>query len=350
MKYLTLYGRLKKEIENSVYGVGTRIPHTLDLIKQYGYSLTTVNKAVRLLENDGLVKRTKSKGTYVLERRPKNYLKVRQEKRIGVLINEHLSKQMDLHVFRKAYQGMEDVCRRTGKANLVCIARDAKNMDEYLREVFSTCVSGVIAYSFYDPLLYGGLKAYKIPAVCCDFVDYNLQVPQVTVDHARAGAIALNTLMEVGHRNILFFGAFQKELVINDIDHYYWWQGIEAHARIRKMKQVRAFYFPHDETLKERMGNALRQHPECTGYICASTTFLRQAKEVVENNALFDAAKRHAVLFADLQEELLFAGNRVSLCHWDTRAMGARAAETLMELIDGNPKQPLIQYMPVDIR
>src|SRR3989339_268830 len=348
MKYLLLYQKLKQAIGTGFYPTGKRIPHTHELVKKYSVSLTTVTRAVTLLQDEGLIRRVKSKGSFVLKQKSDDYIAYHRRERIGLLIDGKISKFMDMHFFRQIFEGMERIAQKQGKS-IVIIPREDKPVEEYLAEIHSNSVAGVIPYSFYNQLLYNGLKKSGLALVYCDFLDHILPVDQVTVDHARAGALAFNRLFELGHKKMLFFGTYIGEGKREDTDHFYWWQGIESQARFQKLKHVFRSFFFMDNTLKERIRTAVDTHADCTGYICASSTYLEHVKDIIENDRKYHGKTRDAVLFGDVKEGLFLRDRCVSLCRWDTRNMGGRAMEAMLEILEKKPRRPGIQYVPVEI-
>ena len=56
---------LREEIENGTYPVGSMIPTEKELIEMFDVSRTTVRQAISALVQDGLLYRSKSKGTFV---------------------------------------------------------------------------------------------------------------------------------------------------------------------------------------------------------------------------------------------------------------------------------------------
>jgi GntR family transcriptional regulator, arabinose operon transcriptional repressor len=64
-KHRQIYRALAKEIETGRFGRGDRLPSEADLVRQFGASRITVGRAVRDLQNAGLVERRAGSGTYV---------------------------------------------------------------------------------------------------------------------------------------------------------------------------------------------------------------------------------------------------------------------------------------------
>lgn len=61
MKYM-----LRARLERGEWPVGTQIPTLLELVSEYGVSRATIRAALDELEQEGLIERTRGKGTYVI--------------------------------------------------------------------------------------------------------------------------------------------------------------------------------------------------------------------------------------------------------------------------------------------
>jgi GntR family transcriptional regulator len=57
---------LRERLENGEWPVGSRIPTLLDFVAEYGVSRATVRAALDELELEGLIERTRGKGTFVI--------------------------------------------------------------------------------------------------------------------------------------------------------------------------------------------------------------------------------------------------------------------------------------------
>ena len=72
--YFQLAELLEEEISSGRWESGQRIPSEPDLCDHYGVSRTTVRQALARLEQEGLVARSKGRGTFVLGQRPRSWL------------------------------------------------------------------------------------------------------------------------------------------------------------------------------------------------------------------------------------------------------------------------------------
>src|SRR4051794_25588604 len=64
-KYQQVYTALRREIQSGRLKKGDRLPSEADLVRQFGASRITVGRAVRDLQQAGLVERRAGSGTYV---------------------------------------------------------------------------------------------------------------------------------------------------------------------------------------------------------------------------------------------------------------------------------------------
>lgn len=58
---------LRDRILSGAYPAGTRLPPELELARQHGVSVITAQRALRVLESEHLISRTRGRGTFVLE-------------------------------------------------------------------------------------------------------------------------------------------------------------------------------------------------------------------------------------------------------------------------------------------
>lgn len=65
LKHRRISARLEIEIATGKYGVGSRLPSEIQLVKQFEVSRPTVARALRDLEDKGLIERRAGSGTYV---------------------------------------------------------------------------------------------------------------------------------------------------------------------------------------------------------------------------------------------------------------------------------------------
>ena len=358
MKYLELYSTLKSHILTGKDPINSKLPNTKELIEQYNVSLTTVNNAMKLLEKEGFIKRVRSRGTFVIRDKENTYLESQKSKRVGFILPGNISWFMFSHYARQAFRGIETVLRTKG-FRLVIIAQEDKPTEELLQEVHSSNLSAVIIFSLYNKQLFNDLRSRKVPVVYCDHIDYSLKAYQVTYDHMVAGSVAVNRLLELGHRKFLFFGNYHKHEERVDKDHQYVFHAIETELKFSHLKHLYPYFIPIVKTeddlqgykkMEATMVKALESHSEINAFFCASQTYFELLKKVIEKDDRYKERELDVVLFSDWTKEQFLNGKQIYQCSWDTNRVGALAAELILEILDGGPYKPTVEYVPVTIR
>ncbi|MGM9521301.1 MAG: GntR family transcriptional regulator [Oscillospiraceae bacterium] len=65
-KYLQIYQQIKRDIDSNKYGPDSRFPSENDLMVRFNASRTTIRHATKLLQDDGLIKSCRGRGTEIL--------------------------------------------------------------------------------------------------------------------------------------------------------------------------------------------------------------------------------------------------------------------------------------------
>ncbi|WEV71203.1 GntR family transcriptional regulator [Lactobacillus sp. ESL0785] len=76
--YIKIHNQIKRDIENHVYHVGSRIPAERQLAMKFGVSRMTLRQAIKTLEDEGILERRVGSGTYVANQKV-------QEKMSGIM-------------------------------------------------------------------------------------------------------------------------------------------------------------------------------------------------------------------------------------------------------------------------
>jgi len=87
-KYRQLEDYLKKMIYSGTYKPGTRVPSEHQLIREFGLSNTTVQKAISSLVHEGLLVRHQGKGTFVAEGTKERLRETRRKKGFSLVIEQ----------------------------------------------------------------------------------------------------------------------------------------------------------------------------------------------------------------------------------------------------------------------
>lgn len=94
LKYMQIYGELKRGIKDGVFSPGERLPSESALCREYDVQRDTVRHALELLVNDGLIVKQPGRGSFVCSEEDKILFAVDPEHLKNPILSEllkHLS-------------------------------------------------------------------------------------------------------------------------------------------------------------------------------------------------------------------------------------------------------------------
>lgn len=203
--YRQITDHLLAQIEQNALRPGDRIPTEQEISGTFGVSRITAVRAVKELENQGIVSRTKGKGSFVTSRSSWRHDPTSRDLRLA-LVSLVLPFQERLAL--GALVGVERVAKNVGyhtsfrnSAANVSLEREILNDDP------THGVAGLIVYPYssVDNLgAFSSLLVRRYPLVIIDRRLQGLETPFVAVDNFRGTYEATNHLIELGHREIAF--------------------------------------------------------------------------------------------------------------------------------------------------
>ena len=213
-KYQQLFDLLSRDILAGKYKSGQRFPSESVLVRQFGTSRITVGRAVRELQERGLVERIAGSGTFV-HTRPA----AKSAALFGLLIPD----LGETEIFDPICNGIAAAPQAGSHALLWGTTEPAQsNKEAQARQLCYQFIERKVAGVFFAPLeltaakdetnraLVQALEKARIPIVLLDRCF--LPFPQrshhdlVAIDHRRAGYLITQHLLKLGCRRIVFVG------------------------------------------------------------------------------------------------------------------------------------------------
>ena len=211
-KHRQIFDELQRRIVSGQYAPGQKLPSENSLVELFDASRITVGRAVRDLQQEGLVERRAGSGTYVKGVASGSVS-------FGLLIPD--LGQTD--IFEPICQGMAEASEGAGHALIWCNVPpgDAeKSRQQHAIELCDQYIKRGVSGVFFAPFEERGavdaanaeivakLHAARIPIVLLDrdFVRYPQRSPHdlVGIDNRRAGFMAADHLLGLGHTRVGF--------------------------------------------------------------------------------------------------------------------------------------------------
>lgn len=210
-KYKLIFESLKESIILGEYAQGTRLPSENDLVRRFGVSRMTIVKAIKELQQLGLVVRRVGSGTYAASR-------VEQESRLFGLLIPELGQT---EIFEPICQGMANfpLARRHSLLWGNAVGQNQRK-EEVAEQLCDQYISQRVSGVFLAPLeltptkdevnkrIVAALDRAKIPVVLLDrcLAPYPMRSKYdlVGIDNRRTAYIATEHLAKAGAKRIAF--------------------------------------------------------------------------------------------------------------------------------------------------
>lgn len=201
--YQKIYWALKEDIASGLYADGKRLPTEKELSAQFFVSRITAQKALSLLEKEGLILRIPGKGTFLKEdsqvlaafERP-------HHRRTCAFLMGGYSVSFGLEL-------LNSVLNRAEELNIHMIYKLTNNDQQLeaqmLRNLVEDKVEGIIIQPAQGELYSEALQEAVnkgVPVVMIDRVLRDINAPCVVIDNRMLSRIATEKLLAAGHRNI----------------------------------------------------------------------------------------------------------------------------------------------------
>jgi GntR family transcriptional regulator, arabinose operon transcriptional repressor len=218
--YQSIFERLRRDIATGRYKPGQKLPSEAALVQKFRVSRITVTRAVRELQQRGLVDRVAGSGTYVRDPVP--------HPRENLLFGLIIPNLGDTEIFEPICQGMAASPDATGHGLFWGHTNPrTSSKEEHALQLCQQCITRAVSGVFFAPLelspkssavnsrVTSMLKKAGIPVVFLDRRPEEESADRgrcdlVGIDNHRAGYIATEHLLRLGARRIAFI-AYERQ-------------------------------------------------------------------------------------------------------------------------------------------
>lgn len=345
--HLQLLDELRHRIKSGILRPHDRIPGEWELVEALNISRATIQRAWQAAQEEGLIYRVAGKGTFVSEPPAMTASGV-----IGFLIPEYRG------TFAvNMLNGAEQVLRKHGFR--VQFATTDRSMDEenrLLRGLINENASGCILVPTHGPTRAHLLASneVKLPVVLMDRPINGLVLPCVTSNNYEGGRQAMEHLLELGHRRIIFVARPHLQLWPVAERYRAYEDAMLRHGQTprppflvgedREMSSYEA-YLEQDDREMQPLVELLRSPERPTAIFAVNDWLAIKVQRAINRAGLQTPGDVSLVGFDDL-DIAQYQNPPLTTVAQNAASIGAEAARRLITLIEGEANDSIVTLIP----
>jgi len=340
IKHVKIQKEIKKMIVSGALKPGDKLASEAEFMARHGVSSITVRKALVNLAEEGLIKRIQGKGSFVAET---------QEGHASGLIAVIMPYSLEPDISHLVI--LQGIQRQLSGDNYTLITewyeKGVESEKQAIQRVIERKVDGLLIYPNApeeDMELYLNVSKMGIPHVWLDRNHFLIEGSFVGSDNYRGGLLAVQHLVDLGHREIVFFehefGLSSERERYAGFNHILDKHGLTAGRR-----------YALDEKRENNVALlcARIQSGEITGIFCANDKVALHIIHLMQNEGV-NVPQDVSVVGFDNWEGLKFMSQRLTTIQQDFMALGMMSAKLLVDMINnGGLPTPLKYVTPVSL-
>jgi len=349
--HIQLLDELRHKIISGQLKPHEQLPGEWELVSEYKISRATIQRAWQAAQEEGLIYRVAGKGTFVAEP------PMQEDKRhaVGFFIPEYRG-SFAVHMLG----GAERVLRKHGYHLIFASTeRDLDEENRLLQEVIGARMSGCILVPVHAPIRNRVLasKPANFPVVLMDRPVNGLVLPCVTSNNYAGGIQAMNHLIELGHRRIMFVARPHLDLwpvaeryrayqdAMHRID-----EEPAAPFLIAGDKEMSSYeaYLQQDDTSLKSLIDLLKGSHRPTAIVAVNDWIALKVQRAIELAGLRNPQDVSVIGFDDT-DIAAFQNPPLTTIAQNPAQMGAEAARRLITLIEGEENDSIMTLLPTKL-
>jgi len=192
-KYILIKNKIKEGIKSG--SINGKLPGERVLAKDFEVSYMTIRKAITGLEEEGILHKSTTKGTFVSNRR----MTPKVTNNIGYFLDEGIREGISSPYYSLIFSALEKEVKRNGYNLTMFSDPDDLNPLNNQKKIDGVIVS-------YFPRLEKKINELSklIPLILLDNISLDKSIPTVTIDNFNSTSESANYLCSLGHKRIGF--------------------------------------------------------------------------------------------------------------------------------------------------
>ncbi len=349
-KYQVVRDALTQWMETGKLSPGDQLPTESDLAEQFGVSRQTVRQAVGELVQKGVLERIQGSGTYYKGSGNGDF--VGKNTRIVGVVTTYISDYIFPHIIR----GIEGRLSEHNYSPLLYstqnnLVRERRALEDILdRGVDALIVEATKSATPNTNIdLYRVLAERGIPVVMMHAKYPELEVPLIEVDDVEGGRLATRHLSGLGHSRI---GAVMKLDDCQGVRRFEGFMDVMGQMRLEFKSDFLAFYSTEAvgivaNSYARRLGG-MDPQDRPTAVFCYNDAIATELIRYLRDEGIKVPDEIAVVGFDDAPVASLSHPQLTTVAHPKVR-MGTRAADVVLQCLDGRPPEPLVYTYPATL-
>ena len=357
--HVQLLNQIRHLIMSGQWAAGRRLPSEAELMCDLQISRGTIRHALKNAQVEGLIERVPSKGTFVARTpAPSSLARV-----IGYVTSDFLS---DFQ--RQLLRGAEEMARARGYRLLFSSSsQELHAEDKLLEQMLADRVSGLLVWPIVDDnpdrTLFRLAEVCKPPMVLMDRTVHGLNCDHVTSDNYAGAYAAVDHLIRLGHRRIAFLTHPLLQLstisdrlrgyrqALHDAGMVPWepWLIEAREAETGEQYTLRLYDTVATNFETEAIARRLREPQRPTAIFAMNDLTALLALRAATQIGLRVPRDLSVVGFDDMDLVRLLPVPLTTVAQ-DTMALGRRAAELLIERVEGYDGPPRSEVLATALK
>ncbi|ROR30492.1 GntR family transcriptional regulator of arabinose operon [Mobilisporobacter senegalensis] len=330
-KYMELVNWVKEKVEAKELKSGDKLYSENELSSMFSMSRQTVRHGISKLEQEGIVERIQGSGTYIC-----NKFKYDNPKTLNIAV---VTTYVDRYIFPNVIKEMEKVISGAGYFTQIAFTYNTLERESSILQTFlnNNIVDGIIVEPTKSGIPNPNIELYheiidrKIPTIFINSYYPNLDLPHVAMDDTKAGLIAVNHLIELGHTNIA--GIFKAD----DRQGHFRYSGyvnglLNAGLKIHDDNIV---WIDTEDTnhMEDNEQRILKRLKGCTGCVCYNDEVAVSVVEICKKNNI-SIPEQLSIVSIDDSDMAARCDVPLTSVAYPITELGKKSAQNLLYLIE----------------
>lgn len=350
--HIQLLDELRHKILSGELQPHDRLPGEWELVKRLDISRATIQRAWQSAQEEGLIYRVTGKGTFVAEATARE---TTERSAVGFVIPEYRG------TFAMALlSGAERVLRREGyHVQFASTDRSIEEENRLIRDFIDDGIGGIILVPSRGSLqgrMLGELTS-TIPIVLMDRPINGLVLPCISSNNYAGGLQAMEHLIELGHRRIIFVARPHMDLW-SVAERYRAYADVMRRNQLtaeepffiggdNEMSSYEAYLSEHDSDIAALV-DRLKSSDRPTAIFAVNDWIAVKVQRAIKLAGLSNPTDISVVGFDDL-DIARYQTPPLTTVHQNASLMGAEAARRLLTLIEGEENDDILTLIPTKL-